>query len=388
MSDSSSLHTTVRPPVSSNVPVTLRMLFEDEQESPDLFRGPASDMLRSDIVQLSSLVHSPNRGRRAATISEDRLVDDLQTAKQSNFVFPLRTAAPRSKVKESTVDAMFEENDCPSSPKALKRERLPPLGPGIPMGAAPILKDETHQVPHDVFLIDEEADVVSIPDEHMDNMTVPHLSEPSTPFVTSKQLPPAFDRPMTSRKRSQSSAAETMSTALRDRNLSSSDDFHFPPTSSTSGPDSSIQSMVIDPQPFLQRRWSPTHLKSVSATSTTSSGAHQVTQSLDASIPRYTDTSGSLMMPPLITRARSATAASESPNQIPLSRKASISRLASLATTEINPMISAPLRPFARRDDRSSSPTDVHPLPGLKDVLKVRFVIQISDIRDIQNSLL
>ena len=316
--------------------------------------------------------------RRAATTAEDGIPDDLQTAKQSNFVFPPRTATPRSKAKESTIDTGFEENDRPSSPKALKRERLPPLGPGIPMGAAPILKDEMYQPPNDVFLIDEETDDMSTSDGRMDNVTAPHLlSEPSMPFAPSKQLPSTFDRPVTNRKRSQSSAAETMSTALRDRNLSSSDDFHFPSIPSTPGPESSLQSTAVDSQHLLQRRRSPTHLKSVSATSTTSSGAHQVTQSLDASIPRFTDTPGSLMAPPLITRARSATAASESPNQIPLSRKASISRLASLATTDFSPMPISPLRPFARRDDRSSSPTDVHPLPGLKDVLKVCLASQM-----------
>ncbi|OBZ68148.1 Serine/threonine-protein kinase nak1 [Grifola frondosa] len=140
--DSSSSLPTVRPPPNSKVPATLRMLFEDETTLPDPFRIQAFDPSSGDFQATSSFLPSisPSRGRSPlkGPMTAESTGDDPRTAKQSNFVFPPRPSTPRSK---SGVRVDHKDGDHPLSPLDSKRERLPALGPGIPLGTAPILPD-------------------------------------------------------------------------------------------------------------------------------------------------------------------------------------------------------------------------------------------------------
>lgn len=372
--DPSSTLSTVRPQAASKVPVTLRMLFDTEPDSPDIFRSAVPGVSRGDVSQIPPIAQSPVHNRTMGRAVEDHTVDDLQTAKPSDFVFPPRTTTGRNKGNELFVEAKLEDKgkDKLHFSKVLRKERLPPLGPGIPVGSAPVPRDPVSGTSSDYPpLSDEESS--SIPEfDQKSSVTAEPLLFPelSTPITTMSPLSISEQR-MKNRKRSQSSAAETSSSTLRDRNFAASGDFQFHRSSDMPTTESPVLSSFTDAQAHLQRRRSPAHLKSISASSA-SSGTHQMSQSLDASsLPRHAETFETVLTSPLITRARSATAASDSPYPIALSRQASISRLATLGSIEVNSTTPVPLRPFARRDDRSGSPTDTHTVPGLKDVLKV-----------------
>ncbi|KAL6305032.1 hypothetical protein BKA93DRAFT_825363 [Sparassis latifolia] len=398
-----SSYPTIRPTANSRVPATLRMLFETETTALDPFRIPTLDQsqsdLQSDFSVLSTLSNSPVRGRSPLkvppTVEQDG--DDLETAKQTDFVFPPRTSTPRAKSKLAMKSSAWD--DQPSESAA---ERLPPLGPGIPLGTAPVLPGRA-SLEADMSTGSGKATPsyrevrstrglpdIEIPSSSDGSPFATTLDLPTPPIILSVSSPEqsVTARPAVNRKRSQSSAAGLASLSPReDREVRSAGGFHFPspPPSAASAqgrfpPHSPRSSTHL---PAGHHSTSPAHA-SVSTISTTSSGTHQFTHSLDAALsPRRLPSPALLPTPPLITRARSATAVAEPGNRNTsataglktMSRKPSLNRQATVAVMEtVNSTIMPPVKPFARiREDRSGSPADRSSvqLPGLKDVLKI-----------------
>ncbi|KAH9858929.1 hypothetical protein C2E23DRAFT_768667 [Lenzites betulinus] len=393
---------TVRPP-PTNVPATLRNLFDYGELPPDSFPLPTFEMPTEELMANPSLnvASPPMRGRspsRGLTTPEPP-GDDPHTAKQSAFVFPPRSATPRSKA--APLDQ--EDFEPPPSPLERKRERLPPLGPGIPRTAAPFSfggDDEgppSTPITKSVPTYREVRSTRGVP-----NIEIPEVSpidatvDGGLPIVLSTSSPErsTSDRPTASRKRSQSHLAGVSSPsppiAVRGRTLATSD-FRFPPVSplplvprESSTPSSPLPTFKL---PHGHDRRSPTHssVSTISTISTTSS-IHQTSQSLDASIlpKRLASPGGSLPTPPPMMRARSATAL-DPPGSFAAAqnsligsakgpyRRPSLSRLGSAGVLDM------PSRPYAKRgDERSGSPAESlfnHSsgitVPGLRDVLKI-----------------
>ncbi|KAI0358657.1 Pkinase-domain-containing protein [Trametes cingulata] len=395
---------TVRPPPMSNVPARLRNLFDYGDPPPDSFIMPTFQMPSDDLLANPSLNVSspPPRGRspsRGLTTPEPP-GDDLRTAKQSAFVFPPRSSTPRSK----SVGPEQQEVEPPPSPLERKRERLPPLGPGIPRAAAPTPSTlDTDGKPSTPILkpvptYREVRSTRGVPDIEIPAVspTDATVDSPPPPIVLSTSSPERStgDRPPMSRKRSQSSAAGTSSPSIastsRGRTLATPD-FRFPPISplarsARDDPESSSPLPTFK-LPHGHDRRSPTHssVSTISTISTTSS-IHQTSQSLDASIlpKRLASPGGSLPTPPPIVRARSATAL-EPPTSFAAAQNSVIgsaktpSRRPSLHRLGSTGILDMPVRPFATRgEERSGSPAESSfsqssgmPVPGLRDVLKI-----------------
>lgn len=401
---------TVRPP-PTNVPATLRNLFDYGDPPPDSFPIPTFEMPSEELMANHSLniASPPMRGRspsRGLTTPEPP-GDDLRTAKQSAFVFPPRSSTPRSMSRGPDMD----DTEPPPSPLDRKRGRLPPLGPGIPRVAAPTPFNFNQEDSDSPF-----SKPISTYREVRSNRNVPNIEIPEVsptdatvdshpPIVLSTSSPErsTTNRPTASRKRSQSStggaSAPSVSSTSRSRILATPD-FRFPPISplSSSAHDDSASSSPLPTfsLPHGHDRRSPTHssISTISTISTTSS-IHQASQSLDASIlpKRLASPGGSLPTPPPIVRARSATALdppssfAAAQNSIIASTKSALRR-PSLTRLGSAGILDMPSRPFAKRgEERSGSPAESSfsmsagiPVPGLRDVLKVRILSYISRV--------
>ena len=197
-------------------------------------------------------------------------------------------------------------------------------------------------------------------------------------------------RPLFGRKRSQSSAAtSTPSTGsaspVKFRNNDRPTfphDFHFPAVSGTSnfaGP--SLPLPVVPP--------SRASNSSNGSGSERSPGAHHTTYSLDAYRDRepvsagmagigrnFVGVGGGLELPPSISRVHSANALSESmpspaltqQGSVPMSRRLSITRQASVAVME---SVRSPFTPSVSPERERDRSVETTPVPGLKDVLKI-----------------
>lgn len=398
--------TTVRPPPSSKVPPTLRMLFEDETGTPDPFRIPGFDLPLLDTKPppspvLSSMSHSPVRGRSALkSPAPDILGEVPETARQSDFVFPPRTSTPRAKSKLSRQTSDDGDNE---------RERLPPLGPGIPLGksslplgapSTPVSSSNgaARSTPsyREVRASRGLADIEIPGRPDTDSFDI--RTEVSTPPIilssSSPERPVVPERPTISRKRSKSSATGGMPSSLlagrRDYpSPTPTSGFRFPPPSSlsTEAARAGPSSLSISDGQTGYKRSSPTRAygSTTSTDSTISPGSHQATHSLDVSVlpRRMPSPAGSLPTPPPLARAYSAAAtpdeqaSSSTVDSRNIPRKPSLNRLASVAVMEN--VYKPPSRPWMRnRDSRGGSLTESSafhgpngPLPGLKDILKV-----------------
>ncbi|KZT11062.1 Pkinase-domain-containing protein [Laetiporus sulphureus 93-53] len=389
---------TVRPSAASKVPPTLRRLFEDESAASDPFRmpgfGPPHSELQINTPPLlppSSQLRVRSRSGVRMPLSADSAGAEPDTAKQSDFVFPPRTSTPRSKSKLPPLPPNDDEDD---------RDRLPPLGPGIPIGKRP-------EGPASSGLGYTAQSGRSIPSyrEVRSNRGPPDIEIPAPPKKSSLDLaiegstPPIVlsssspehppippEKPNIFRKRSRSTAAGSSSSVLRshrtERTPPPSAGFRFPATPGSGG-GRLVDSPLPTPEIFRgHNRASPSHA-SVSTISTMSSGAHQFTQSLDARVlPRRVPSPTQVPTPPLLGRAHSAMAAPEATaesSSASVARKPSLNRLASVAVMEnVHKALPPLVRPFARnREARSGSlaESSFHgpsvPLPGLKDVLKI-----------------
>ena len=360
---------------------------------------PSDDLLANPSLNVSS---TPARGRspsNSRNLTTPDPGDDPRTAKQSSFVFPPRESTPRSKSAGGEPD----DNEPPASPLERKRERLPPLGPGIPRALAPtpVLSD-AEGPPASTKPSTNYREVRS--NRGVPDIEIPEISpidasvEHFPPIVLSASSPEraTTSRPLANRKRSQSSApglssppTSATSSSSQDNGLAATD-FRFPPVSPRPGGidrDASASPLPTFRLPHGHERRSPTHssVSTISTISTTSS-VHQTSQSLDASIlpKRLASPGGSLPTPPPMVRARSATSTTEA-NPFAAAQSAMMNnvkgpgRRPSLNRLGSAPPLDLPIRPFAKsRDERSGSPAESSfstsngiPLPGLRDVLKV-----------------
>lgn len=399
---------TIRPAAAPRLPSSLRGLFDDEGSSsePDLFRPPTLQVpgLRSTPSPPSpSPSPSPSRDRtaRKRALAAENNGDDLQTAKQANFAFPLRTSTPRNKSKLSASVPGSEDEDASATP-ITRKERPPPLGPGISatsVGSSSGTSESSDRSRGNGNYRERSAS------RGLPNIEIPPPLPPDSniDFATSSPVAPSYSvensaqitptpRPPINRKQSQSSVTGITSRTIaiqRDRNLASPADFQFPLPLT----DSPIIPAVL---PLRTHSKGSSSHASVSSTSSTSPNAHQTTYSLDASAsgltPRRLPPAGSLPLPPSIHRAHSANALAATPPVSDfnsalssVSRKPSLSRQASVAIMEnVQPLppLVPPSKPFARSGrDRSGSgssglsDTNISAqslgMPGLKDVLKV-----------------
>lgn len=398
--DSSPSSSTVRPRAPGRLPTSLRGLFDDDSASsePELFRPPAMPVtgLRGTPSPPPSSPSPSSRDRAAykrGPVAENS-AEDLQTAKQANFAFPPRPSNTRNKSKLSASVPGSEDEDFPS----VRKERPPPLGPGIPSSfASPTNSNDLSDRPRSNNGYRERSASRGLPNIEIPpplppdpNLNIASASSPlTTPSSTSdgsSQLTPVSKPPMF-RKRSQSSVTGSSSRSAREWSLDSPNDFQFPPSSDNDLPLPTVLPLRT------HSKASPNHA-SVSSTSSLSPSVHQTTYSLDASVTglpaRRMPPVGSLPLPPSIHRAHSANATPESLQQesngqlgsSQSSRKPSLSRQASVAVMEnvqpTSPLV-PPTKPFARppRDRSGSGGSQMSDaaqnmgLPGLKDVLKV-----------------
>ncbi|KAF7973865.1 hypothetical protein HWV62_14076 [Athelia sp. TMB] len=387
---------TVRPRPSARLPSSLRGLFDDDTATSE------SEFFRPPLLQVPgprstpsppsiSPSPSPSRDRMShkRPMGAEGSLDEMQTAKSINFAFPPRTSTPRSKSKLSTNAPGSEDEEYATL--VGRRERPPPLGPGIslPSGPSPVPTENPNRARGHSFRersasrglanieippplpLDRSDDVVSV--DSPDNF-------PSAATETSAQGA-SSSKPAINRKRSQSSITGLTSRAAlanhRDRDLASPGDFQFPSSGGLS--------------PMGARRG--THLKaspSASSASSFLSITHHPARSYDetsSSLPRRRlPPVDPLPLPPSIHRAHSANATpAAADNAEPVLRKPSLSRQASVAVMEhvqALPPLVPPSKPFARSArDRSNSgssrlsdgniSTQSLGLPGLKDVIKI-----------------
>jgi protein-serine/threonine kinase len=399
--DSSSSSSTIKPHVPAPLPSSLRLIFGDEGALDiEPLRVPVFPASSRSTPSPPSLSSSPTASRdraapkRAAT--QDASAEDVLTAKQPTFAFPTR---PRTKSRLSS--SVPDEDAQKASSANVRKERPPPLGPGIPRGrplamtpsATPITATDeassskpatNHRGAH----INLDIDIPSFPDFQLDmqyaDNSPPITSSPTSLSFSHEYSAATSKSRILNRKRSQSIADGLIARRsnvlnVRDENLKSSE-FQFP-----------LPTVFASSKPLSPaKRTSPTHATSAS-TSSVSYAVHQSTQSLDTSGARRQQTSATSPNPssPTLGRMRSATTLAPTAEHGPASptgsafpvpaKRMSLTRQASVAVMETVPAspvaLVPPVRPFVR--DRTGSDSSINSnlgLPGLKDVLKVRLI--------------
>jgi hypothetical protein len=372
------------------------MLFQDQEGSSDPFKIPgfgspdyAANSLvaasNASLLPLPSLLGPPRARGKSKTTASSQASDqeeEVLTAKQPTFEFPPRSKTPRAVSRHGSSSNSETES-------VSKHDKPPPLGAGIPhRNVSDVLKGELtlqearseRSISNADFQTNGTA-YVALPSPT--NASNPIALEPSFP----ERPPPRIGRPPVARQRSKSNAAQAPDhvEAHSDWKFSTTKEFQFPP------PGFSLESTLSTPSPKarIHNRISPTHASAstISSTANSSRSSHQFTQSLDAPVlpHRFPSSAGYIPIPPNLSRSRSATPSGEhgtncnpaSNSQILLSKtvpkKPSMTRLASVAVMEtVHTPTSS--RPHSRQNEgRSGSVGDVEPpLPGLKDVLKVR----------------
>ncbi|KAG6868923.1 hypothetical protein C0993_007697 [Termitomyces sp. T159_Od127] len=360
-----SLQSTFRSPQPSNLPSSLRALFEDDSVAPQQILRPPALQIPSHPGTPSppgslppSASSSPGKERIAVKrpLTQDPSVDEL-TVKQKTFVYPPRGMAPSRSKLSSSIPGPDDESS-PHAAVGLKSTPSPGMLPSPSIdnlsetSTKTIIRDprslrlnrkpyeiNTALPPHDELLNDEASPSTTI-----------------TPGLVSSSLDSApSNRPVMGRRRSKSTgeALDPRRNGRADLDLASSSAFHFPQPSPSSAQTSSTS----------QNRSSPTYLGY--PTSESSHSTHQMTYSLDTSASRLHKPAPSPLLPP-IARARPTTALVETESR-------------SLRKGQANgaPLL-PPLKPFALSDrtrNGNDSGTSTNPsAPGLKDVLKAFFL--------------
>ncbi|KAL4268252.1 Protein kinase domain-containing protein [Pleurotus pulmonarius] len=411
---------TIRPPGSSQLPSSLRQLFEsDSAPTPEPFRIPASPYRStpSPPIALAMPGHSSSSSSAAPSpIRADMLVKNASStslnipttpldAKSAPFLHPNRSKSKLATSSRHTSDD--ERAPSPNGGEPRTSSRSPPSPnrslidettsndvtekPG-PTRLNPAYRDiRSTRGPPNIEIPPAETVVIDLNSAAFDSPST-QASSSSTATVVPSELRP-------SRKRSQSNGDILLASGRKggppsathgagaDVNLASPAAFQFPSTQRTSpgalGPSSSSfpQSAglsMIPPQ--LQQkshnRLSPTHLSASSPPRSPSS--HQSTYSLDT---RRHLPIGPMRPPLSITRARSATALTEASGSgngsypssgIPATPRSA----ATLRPADVEPLL-PPVKPFARKhrdrsdSDSSSTRSNSLGLPGLKDALKI-----------------
>ncbi|KAG5643606.1 hypothetical protein DXG03_000614 [Asterophora parasitica] len=376
-----SAQSTIRPQQATPVPSSLRLLFEDDSTPqqpeplrPPTFPTPVRPGTPSPPSSLPpSVSSSPGRERipikRAQTL--DTLGDDL-TAKQTTFVYPPRGMTRSRSKLSSSVSGSDDEASLhpPFDPPPIPSPRLPP-SPVISSDFGDSSKKPTLRDPRSLRAYRPPFDIDTNPSQSDEEAT--HDSSLATtvtsglPSSTAESFARSFAR--VTRKRSQSTgeALDPRRIARIDPDLASPSAFQFPPSPTPLIP--------TDPlPPRSHSRLSPT-----ASTSTLSPGAHQTTYSLDTSTSsRRMPVPSPMVLPPSITRTRSATTL---PEALPPSSDASLLRKGSALDTA---PLAPPYKPFAlsgrNRSGSDASQSYLPGTPGLKDVIKAKHQLGMSDL--------
>ncbi|KAF7792280.1 hypothetical protein EIP86_003316 [Pleurotus ostreatoroseus] len=373
--EASSPNPTIRPP-PSKVPSTLRMLFEDSENTGDPFKFPGLEPQAPSLSPslLPPIGPPPGRGRSRSPVPQIEHEDEVLTAKQPTFEFPPRSSTPRVTGRPKLTRHDTEPVG------SVSKEQLPPLGPGIPAGGGSKLNgSESPAARYREVRSERGLPDIEIPAPRLGQIAQDENSTP--PIILSASSPDQVaprDRPTANRQRSQSSAVDSFSKPHREWTFPSATNYHFPPVPNS--PDDTSPSTVLPAESSTHRKRISPSRASVSTLSNSSRSSHQFTQSLDASVlPRRMPSPGSVPTPPAIMRSHSATP-SGSPGfngpttgQKLMSRRPSVTRQASVAVMETVHSQFQPPKFFGRtREERSGSLPDAGPpLPGLKDVLKI-----------------
>jgi len=390
---------TIRPPPSTTLPSSLRLLFEDEvAPQSDSFRLPTFPSHRNTpsppTLLSQSISSSLARDKTAMKLTLDGSGDDLP-AKQPNFAFPPRmNIRSRSKLSSSVPSS---DDEAPSDDA-----KASPFGQGAPLfsrhtteGSEPSVDAVRNTSTYRDVRSARGPPDIKIPRPSDADDPPFDLTSPTTTGLSSSSpdisIPGAssFKRPA-NRKRSQSSAegltARGGFTGRRDLNLALPVAFQFPPNLKVWSPSPPAVSPLQLQK--TQNLISPTHASASSPV--ISPSAHQTAYSLDTSAsgvqPRRYPALGQ-HLPSSIARTRPTTALPETTPPETGSGKAgtSINRQASARSIlQDGPPLVPPVKPFASYipgRDRSCSDSSVSVqttnlgLPGLKDVLKVLFLI-------------
>lgn len=342
--DDGSLNPTVRPN-KSKVPPTLRMLFEDDSTETTQADFEATF---SHLSPATPVVGIPSRARgRSRSTAVPEPPGEALTARQPTFVFPPRASTPRTE-----SDALL--TDEPESD----------LGGGLTIQTTwPSLAEENDlDVPVSMMkangLAEESTRSNSADSESFE--APPHLPDAHAPVSSSPKSVPSAQPPIPPmiRKRSQSNTADALAPLvlrpMKEPNLTSSIDFHFPPLSG------GIPRTPPVSAPLRLTLGGPVNLS---------------TTPLDAPgglkrIPSPFALGGSQTRPTATEHEGPSTPHSAVPvsTQIPLARRPSLSRLTSLSGKEVA-VHPSPTTPNRIRDEKDFS--DLPAMPGLKDVLKV-----------------
>ncbi|GLB37162.1 putative ste ste20 ysk protein kinase [Lyophyllum shimeji] len=369
---------TIRPPQSSALPSSLRLLFEDDA-------SPQQETLRPPVFPLPTQPNTPSPpgfipasassspGRQRMTVKRaqtlDTAADELAT-KQKTFVYPPRGMGRSRSNLPSSVPNSDDEN-MPFDLKAAPSPRIRP-SPSPDPSSLDLFGGVATQFTRDprnprLDRVSSEGDSLpSSEDDQGNEETSPATTvTPGIPSSTPEALP--SNPPLMIRKRSKSTgeALGPRRNGRVDLDLASPSAFQFPLS-----PNPSLSSDYTPPSPHPQRlhsRLSPTHLSTSSPIS--SPAAHQTTFSLDTSSTRRAPAPNSAL-PISITRTRSATTLPDAPPPPadgPLLRKGTVK--------DATPLI-PPSKPFAlsgrSRSGSDASLSNNNPAtPGLKDVLKI-----------------
>ncbi|KAG6897399.1 hypothetical protein C0992_001905 [Termitomyces sp. T32_za158] len=357
-----SMLATVRSPQPSNLPSSLRALFEDDSILPQQTLRPPALQVPSHPGTPSppgslppSTSSSPGKERIAVKrpLTRDSSVDEL-TVKQKTFVYPPRGMA-HSRLKLSSSAPGSDDEAHPRAATGLKSAPSPGISP------SPFLNNlgdtsrktmtrdprslRSNRKPYEI-------DTTLLSHDEFNDEASP--STTITPGLVSSSLDNShLNRLVVGRRRSQSTgqALDPRRNGRADLDLASPSAFHFPHPSTSSAQTSSTS----------HNRSSPTHFSYTMSES--SHGTHQMTYSLDTSASRLHIPAPNAL-PLSMSLARSATALAETESQL---RKGQ----------DNGAPLLPPLKPFALSDrtrNGSDSGTSTNSsAPGLKDVLKAIF---------------
>jgi len=334
--DDNEMHSTVRPPATTKLPPTLRALFPDDTTDSDpplsflsSETAPTFDALPS-VPPSTHPLRMEARGRSRNAITHGA-ADDAPTAKPPAFVFPPRPSSPSSSLRNSEHNVQDSPPQSPSHAYELD---------SFEFGSSSLVAGDREPV--DNLTITPSYREVRL-HKGLADIEIPPHSPTESGFHDSPPFTPAL---RLNRKRSQSSTADLASTKpQRDRNLASSMDFHFP-------------SSVPRREPSLSR-----DILNVS------SGNHSAVSLDAAGIPKRLPSPGSLPSHPR-DRLIDENAVSELDFRMPpLSQRPNLPRLRSVGSLAATPDLPLPQARLHERDDDSIGQS--HPLPALKDVLKI-----------------
>lgn len=130
-------NSTIRPPNNSKVPSSLRALFQEEDMPPESFSAPTLLPLSlSPGNKVMPPMSTSPRDRTAAKKAalSDASGEESEHTNRPGFVFPPRPTQSRSNSKAPGVDSESDAEKVRNESSADSKDKLPPLGPGIPFG--------------------------------------------------------------------------------------------------------------------------------------------------------------------------------------------------------------------------------------------------------------